>query len=388
MESDYYLHVKNDRAMHQSIKSYETAFAVHWTDDDELYKNSNERRLVRHTSTDTNVTLDSSFYSVLTTANTLMDRNQRMERIQNRSKAQNVALSLWWRAAIQSYVQQRMWLARRKSSTASSQFKELDDMNNDSSFERRYQPTKLTQFDKIFARSWAIPLQSPYDSNMNPNSPKQVDDIINESGAKNFLTGPFSKTRSMDSPKRKERSDEKSSVYDDSSDEECLTLREYLKQHGFQNRKVPTLQHFVKPFEVNDTCEDGWNYTTLDTKESYDHSISYHSTATSSSTQDPFDTINTSLDHAKKTKNSAGNNNITYLGDLANHNIPCKEYRQYAAPSDETVNLSTLTDDAQEFPYFFRPDVRKEFEQCLYETNLHSDDVEGIRKVSYLLFCI
>ena len=63
---------------------------------------------------------------------------------------QNEALSVWWRLAIQQYVQSRMWM-----DVGSSPYETL----LPSRFDRLYQPDKLAQFDKFFSRSWAAPVR-------------------------------------------------------------------------------------------------------------------------------------------------------------------------------------------------------------------------------------
>jgi macrodomain Ter protein organizer (MatP/YcbG family) len=57
---------------------------------------------------------------------------------------------MWWRVAIQAYIQQRMSMQLVQKKT---------EISIPSRFDRIYQTEKLAQFDKLFSRSWAVPVR-------------------------------------------------------------------------------------------------------------------------------------------------------------------------------------------------------------------------------------
>lgn len=65
--------------------------------------------------------------------------------------AQSESLSIWWKVALQTNLQQRMWMKLGQLAPAESFLP--------SKYERLYQPDKIAQFDRFFARGWATPLR-------------------------------------------------------------------------------------------------------------------------------------------------------------------------------------------------------------------------------------
>ena len=65
--------------------------------------------------------------------------------------AQSESLSIWWKVALQTNLQQRMWMKLGQLAPAESFLP--------SKYERLYQPDKIAQFDRFFARAWATPLR-------------------------------------------------------------------------------------------------------------------------------------------------------------------------------------------------------------------------------------
>jgi len=78
------------------------------------------------------------------------DQLRRIQKVRDRCYSQNKALSIWWKVALQSNVQQRMWMKLGNSPTETT---------TPSRFERFYQPEKLAQFDRFFARPWSTPVR-------------------------------------------------------------------------------------------------------------------------------------------------------------------------------------------------------------------------------------
>jgi hypothetical protein len=79
------------------------------------------------------------------------DQIRRIQRVRDRCYSQNKSLSMWWKVALQSNVQQRMWM-RLGNNPA-------EPMTTTSRFDRIYQPEKLAQFDRFFARPWSTPVR-------------------------------------------------------------------------------------------------------------------------------------------------------------------------------------------------------------------------------------
>ena len=75
--------------------------------------------------------------------------------VKEKYKIQKESLTLWWKLALHSYIMQRMWI-------------QIDHVNNEysDSFERIYQPEKLTQFDRYFARSWSMPSRLTHEASL------------------------------------------------------------------------------------------------------------------------------------------------------------------------------------------------------------------------------
>ena len=79
------------------------------------------------------------------------DESSRITKVRQQVKGQSDSLSIWWKVALQANLQQRMWM-------------KLGQLNHaepflPSKYERLYQPDKIAQFDRFFARGWATPLR-------------------------------------------------------------------------------------------------------------------------------------------------------------------------------------------------------------------------------------
>jgi hypothetical protein len=115
------------------MKAYQSMFGVDWNDSEE---DSSTEKSRGHGKNDSVSSLN------------VMDDPARIDRVKQRCRAQNDALSVWWKAAIQAYIQQRMWMQLGRNPFRSSL---------PPRFDRLHRPTELSHFDKVFIRPWATP---------------------------------------------------------------------------------------------------------------------------------------------------------------------------------------------------------------------------------------
>lgn len=136
MENDYYLHnfhVMNARNAITYMKTHERAFSITCTDkdDEEESPGNNQSSEYPHS------------------AQTSLE-SERVARIRKHCTKQNLALSTWWKAALQTNFNEKNLL--RFGTTS-------DNNALPGRFERVYQPEKLTQFDRVFSRTWETPVR-------------------------------------------------------------------------------------------------------------------------------------------------------------------------------------------------------------------------------------
>ena len=79
------------------------------------------------------------------------DEPLRIAQVRQQVEAQGESLSIWWKVALQTNLQQRMWMKLGQLAPTESFLP--------SKYERLYQPDKIAQFDRFFARGWATPLR-------------------------------------------------------------------------------------------------------------------------------------------------------------------------------------------------------------------------------------
>eukprot|EP00934_Nitzschia_sp_Nitz4_P008021 Nitzschia sp. Nitz4//scaffold1_size375055//278359//282522//NITZ4_000307-RA/size375055-augustus-gene-0.689-mRNA-1//1//CDS//3329541138//8011//frame0 len=242
METDYYLHnfhVGSGRGSSQSMRGFQAAFGVLEWNDDELEKGTDFDK----------VSLVSSVHSQRLThqrvnsRNTLIsmdetalheEQSRRIERVRNRCDLQNKALSVWWKIALQSCVQQRMWMQLGASPTESFM---------PPRFDRFYQPEKMAQFDRFFARPWATPVRRSHAAQHNGESDDENEVAVvrkNASGRAKFN----SNTSCIADTVRK---------YETRNG--TTTLQEYIGEHGFDPANKPSrklmLQSLEEPIPVS-----------------------------------------------------------------------------------------------------------------------------------------
>jgi len=327
MDNDYYLHnlhVKTGRESVKSMKRYQQTFAAEWSDEEE----DEPRTLSASARKKSNGSKFTSWRADRFNSN---EESSKILRVRRRCEHQNEVLSLWWKVAIQSYIQQRMWMQLGRSPTESSL---------PTRFERLYQPDKLSQFDKIFARTYTVPVRLSHSAQHSPSE----DDI----DIQPKLT--FS-PRNDNEKKHQEASDmlvesEVLNIFDVKSEESSGTLlASYVDCQKFGPSMYPSLSHYLGQMEA-------LNFN------ANKHRLS--------------NTYHRQGDKGTSGKQGRQNSNlVTYVGNLPEMGRPCDEYLHYT--ENKTVNP---------FSADYRRAVRDEFNKCLQETNLNSGDVEGIFKVN------
>jgi hypothetical protein len=220
METDYYLHnlnVKAGKGTTCSMRTYRRAFGIDWNEVDM----DGESDITSYTASQSN---DPSAWEEKDDFDTLHQQHQiRLLKVRNRVRAQNDALSAWWKAALHSNIQQRMWmkLGRRQSETFLPQ-----------RYERLYQPDKIAQFDRFFARGWATPVRRSH-SAQHTEGPEDDSNI-------NKLTRCIS-TASSSFLKNANASEEKLA----SEELHTQSLGQYIGEHGFSPSRPVSLRMFV-----------------------------------------------------------------------------------------------------------------------------------------------
>jgi hypothetical protein len=220
METDYYLHnlnVKAGRGTTCSMRTYRRAFGIDWNEADV----DGESDITHYTTSQSN---DPSFWEEKDDFDTLHQQHQmRLLKVRNRVRAQNDALSAWWKSALHSNIQQRMWmkLGRRQSETFLPQ-----------RYERIYQPDKIAQFDRFFARGWATPVRRSH-SAQHTEGPEDDSNV-------NTLTRCISPASSS-CFKKVNASDEKLA----SEETHNQSLGQYIGEHGFAPTRPVSLRMFV-----------------------------------------------------------------------------------------------------------------------------------------------
>ena len=244
METDYYLHnfhVKTGKGITQSMKGYQFAFGVvDWHEDDDLDASNDresalssaslpstkiKRPQLPHSRNATVGSVDSAVYKP-------EDKLRRIARVRSRCRAQNLALSSWWKIAIQSNIQQRMWMQLGSSPSESLL---------PPRFERLYQPEKMAQFDRFFARSWATPVRRSHPAQQGEGSDDENDlsefrRNISGRATKKIIDHSKEESKNVDHPGARTRN---------------TLLREFVSRYH-ASREEPTLKAFVEYHNISD----------------------------------------------------------------------------------------------------------------------------------------
>jgi len=197
------------------MKTYQRAFGIDWKEDEvATFSSGNQSFIAHHSSLSRPSHLQRRVDS-----NAAHDtESQRIARVRNRCKAQNDALSVWWKAALQSNIKQRMWMQLGPSQTDSSL---------PPRFERLYQPEKLGQFDRFFTRGWATPVRRSHTSQHTDGPDSEGDRSLIRVISENFT-------------KLKEPE-----VAADLPPDDDEPLCEFVKKNGFSPPQEPSLQAFL-----------------------------------------------------------------------------------------------------------------------------------------------
>lgn len=237
--------------------------------------------------------------------------SDRLEAVKERFSFQVDSLSSWWKVSLQYYITQRMWM----------KLETPDDFGTDylDSFDRIYQPEKLTQFDKYFARSWSMPSRLSHEASL------VNDDLAGH--RKNKTLGLTSISESSHNP----------------SEDENETLNEVLIKSKTR----------VEPIKENKEISKIYGEGKFHIDQS----------------------IERVLPHLLLLLNAIEHPQEMFLSDLRVGQKPYDEYLKYTSSID---NL---------FAQFGQEPVScsnafKEFATYIANTDLDSDDVEGIRRLA------
>jgi hypothetical protein len=220
METDYYLHnlnVKAGRGTTCSMRTYRRAFGIDWNEIDA----DGESDITNYT---TSQSYDPSAEEPKDDFETLQQQHRlRLLKVRNRVRAQNDALSAWWKSALHANIQQRMWMkiGRRQSETFIPQ-----------RYERLYQPDKIGQFDRFFARGWATPVRRSH-------SAQHTEGPEDDANA-NKLTRCIS-TASSSCLKKAHACQEKLAR----EETDTQSLGKYIEENGFAPPRPVSLRMFV-----------------------------------------------------------------------------------------------------------------------------------------------
>lgn len=230
LDNDYYLHnfhVNAGRGSLQSMKSYQSMFGVDWSDveDDILAADNGQQRHLRAHKR------NESVGSALSIAD---DPARRIDRVKQRCNAQNNALSVWWKVAIQTYLQQRMWMQLGGNTSGSSL---------PARFDRLYRPNELSHFDKVFARPWATPSRLSHEDQH--KSSLEDGELGSASLSPRKATPKESKITLFD---ERVQSFKGHGEQDKAKDEDqgYITLRDYVNSHGFNAKNRSSLNQLLE----------------------------------------------------------------------------------------------------------------------------------------------
>jgi hypothetical protein len=240
MENDYYLHnfhVKAGKGTTTSMKTYQRAFGIEWREDEESTDGVDPEPPFKSTSSaaqqwstasrarSTRPNISSSGSS-----SSWEGESKRVTQVRNRCKAQNVALSTWWKVALQSNIKDRMWirLGNRHDESLLPQ-----------RFERVYQPEKLGQFDRFFSRTWETPVRRSHAAQHSEGV--EDDDAID-----------FSRVISNDfaSPSRTNQNHRQV----DSQTTGGIPLQKFVTDYGFEPRTESALKLFAEHYNQAPIC--------------------------------------------------------------------------------------------------------------------------------------
>ena len=237
METDYYLHnfhVKEGRGMNFSMDFYRHGFGIQHADA-ESETLERPQRSTRNSSVDAVPSGRKSSAPQIA-----ITESQRVKNVRRRVAAQNEVLSVWWKRALHSNLQRRIWM-KNSNSLAESDGLGVDAEDSlPPRYDRLYQPEKMALFDRFFARGWATPLRSSHtalhgDSNMNETgtgSGGALSRVITTQDCSSCLAEPQT---ALASPKENRR--------------DGTETRTFLGWNGFEAPFESSSKFFVEPHD-------------------------------------------------------------------------------------------------------------------------------------------
>ncbi|VEU41306.1 unnamed protein product [Pseudo-nitzschia multistriata] len=217
METDYYLH-NLDVEIGKEMKGYQKSFGVlEWNND--FDSDGSERISVRRSR------IASKKHP---NGTNLLVPNQslKIQKVRERCRTQNKALSAWWKIALQINIQQRMWMHLGKSPSESML---------PPRFERLYQPEKMAQFDRFFARSWATPVRRSHSAQHGGEIDEQVSEFRRNMYGRSITPLANSNLKTNQDKWQNPPS-----------------LDDFISSHGFEAQERPTLSRFVQQHDIFD----------------------------------------------------------------------------------------------------------------------------------------
>lgn len=221
-ETDYYLHnvrVKAGKGTMYTMKTYRRAFGIDWEEG---------RRNVNESESQSSTLKSSRIKNILRLQ---QEESSAVKRVRHRCGSQNEALSSWWKIALQSHIKQRMWM-------------QIGHHQNDfilpSRFERLYQPDKIGQFDRYFARGWATPARRSHAA-QHSDGPESESDSANLLRVVSQDFTKHSNAESADEPRDEEGN---------------TTVEAFIKRSGYEPQIRPSLSSLLNHHEANRTKYD------------------------------------------------------------------------------------------------------------------------------------
>jgi hypothetical protein len=221
MENDYYLHnfhVMNARNATTFMKTHERAFGNNWVDEEEV-----ESPMKLHSHDPGQDFAVSSKSQCFSDEKGSRLESERVARVRRRCNKQNLVLSSWWKIALQANLEEKMLL----------RFGRTHEENVlPGRFERVYQPEKLTQFDRVFSRTWETPVRRSHAA----QHAEGVDgDDVSEFARLFFLD------LSLKNHKEK--------LFTEESRLQRLSLSDFVAAYKFDHRSESNMKLFVEFFD-------------------------------------------------------------------------------------------------------------------------------------------
>ena len=243
LEHDFYLHnfhIKSGTNTMESMELHQHTFSSHLEDDDPSHKDNRSdvgvgggvstplvrRKMATHShghhGHQRRLSIPSSSFK---DAEGIKNDQEswRVTRIRNRcAKQYEEGLSLWWRHAIQAYIEQRCWMHIRGNNrfVTSSSALQLDD--------------EWFEFDRYFSRVWGRPLFSNMLSKNNKAFEEEKEAILLH--RKHFPQRKDDRHKYSSSKKEEEEED----------DEARLTVKEFSQKFGYKSEAEAYLSSFLK----------------------------------------------------------------------------------------------------------------------------------------------